>query len=52
MTMKSIKQIPRPSLEGARKLTPLEMNGIKINRLHSVLTPDRLTSSQNKTADN
>ncbi len=40
--MKTIKQIPRPDFTSARRLKPLEMNAIRINRRHTILTPDQL----------
>ncbi|MBD5230008.1 MAG: hypothetical protein HDS69_08265 [Bacteroidales bacterium] len=42
--MKTIKQIPRPDLKSARRLKPLEMNHIRCQRQHTLLTPDRLKS--------
>ena len=40
--MKSVKQIPRPDLNSARKLTPLEMNAVKCDSQHSLLNRERL----------
>lgn len=40
--MKKIRQIPRPELEKAGKLTPLELNAIKLDDKHTVLTPELL----------
>ncbi|MBD5304370.1 MAG: hypothetical protein K2G53_06915 [Muribaculaceae bacterium] len=42
--MKTVKQIERPQFTAARKLTPLEMNGIRVLRQHTVLTPRLLHS--------
>ncbi|MDE6444627.1 MAG: hypothetical protein K2K64_09465 [Muribaculaceae bacterium] len=40
--MNEIKMITPPELKSARKLKPLELNGIRIGRKHSVLTPQQL----------
>ncbi|MDE6282653.1 MAG: hypothetical protein K2L97_01535 [Muribaculaceae bacterium] len=40
--MKTIKQIPRPQFVSARRLKPLEMNAIRCQRQHTLLTPDQL----------
>lgn len=40
--MNEIKQIPRPELKSARKMTPLELNNIRIGKKHTVLTPEQL----------
>ena len=42
--MKPIKQIPRPQLNGARRLSALQLNRIAYEERHSVLTPDQLQS--------
>lgn len=36
------RQIARPELSDARKLTPMEMNGLKFNDRHTLLTPEVL----------
>lgn len=40
--MNNIKQIQKPDLKSARKMTPLEMNAIRCDRQHSLLNRDRL----------
>ncbi|MDE5805861.1 MAG: hypothetical protein K2H58_06330 [Paramuribaculum sp.] len=40
--MKRIKQISRPQLSSARRLSPLELNRIAYEERHSVLTPAQL----------
>lgn len=40
--MKRVKQIPHPEFQSARKLTPLEMNGLRCHKQHTVLTPEQL----------
>ena len=40
--MKTVKHIPRPDLKSARKLTPLEMNEMRCDRKHSLLSRARL----------
>lgn len=46
--MKPIKLIPRPDFKSARQLKPLEMNNIRCQRQHSILTPDRLKHPDSK----
>lgn len=46
--MKRPKQIPRPQLENAVKLTALQLNALRPTDKHTVLTPELLK----KTADN
>lgn len=49
--MKTVKQIPRPDFTSARKLKPLEMNAIRCQRRHTILTPeqlDRIARSKDK----
>lgn len=36
------KSIPHPELKSARRLKPLEMNAIRCQRRHTVLTPEQL----------
>ena len=40
--MKTVKHISRPDLKSARKLTPLEMNEMRCDRKHSLLSRARL----------
>lgn len=40
--MKTVKQIPHPTLQSAHRLTPMEMNGIRCQRKHTILTPEQL----------
>ncbi len=52
--MKTVKQIPHPDLTSARKLKPLEMNSIRCQRRHSILTPeqlDRIARSKDKATE-
>lgn len=49
--MKTIKQIPHPAFTSARQLKPLEMNALRCQRKHTVLTPeqlDRISRSKDK----
>ncbi len=52
--MKTPKNIPHPNLRNAEKLSPLQLNEIKIDEKHTVLTPQLLEemASKNKTASN
>lgn len=52
--MKTVKQIPHPDFTSARRLKPLEMNAIRCQRRHSILTPeqlDRIAKSKDKPVD-
>ena len=40
--MKTIRQIPHPDFVSARRLKPMEMNALRCQRQHTVLTPERL----------
>ena len=40
--MKTVKQIPHPKFDSARRLKPLEMNNLRCRRQHTVLTPEQL----------
>lgn len=40
-----------PAIEGVRKLTPLEMNGVHFNKKHTVLTPELLESLNDGSAE-
>lgn len=40
--MMTPKSIPHPELKSARRLKPLEMNAIRCQRRHTVLTPEQL----------
>lgn len=40
--MKKPLSIPRPQLERAEKLSPLQLNDIKIDDKHTILTPELL----------
>lgn len=51
--MKQAKQIKRPELNSARRLTALELNALDCNPKHTVITPALLDSmaKNNKSAD-
>ncbi|MBD5356782.1 MAG: hypothetical protein HDR88_07240 [Bacteroides sp.] len=38
----NIKQIPRPELKSARRLSPLQLNTMRCDKRHSVLTPEQV----------
>lgn len=38
----TIKQIPRPELKSARRLSPLDLNQIHVDKRHTVLTPEQI----------
>ena len=40
--MNSVKNIPRPEFTSARRLTPMEMNNIRCQKRHTVLTPEQI----------
>lgn len=42
--MQKPKQIPRPDLQDAQKLTPLQLNALKCSRKHTLLTPEQLAA--------
>lgn len=45
MTMKrKIKRIPKPDLVSARKLTPLQLNALRFDKRHTILTPERIAA--------
>ncbi len=48
--MKAIKQIPRPDLTSAKRLTPLEMNNLRLFRQHTVLSPELINRLAANTA--
>lgn len=50
--MKRVKQIPVPDLSSAKILTPLEMNGIAIQRNHTLLTPENLGKGKDNSTGN
>lgn len=39
---RKVKSIARPQLDQAVRLTALQLNGIRLDVRHTVLTPDRL----------
>lgn len=39
---REIKQIPHPELKSAERLTPLQLNGMRWDNKHTVLTPEIL----------
>ena len=47
--MKTIRQIPHPDFVSARRLKPMEMNALRCQRQHTVLTPERLARIGGKT---
>lgn len=40
----SVKQIPHPVFEKAVKLTPLQLNAMKCEERHTLLTPEVLST--------
>lgn len=50
--MKKVRQISQPHLSSAKILTPLEMNGIAIQRNHTLLTPENLSQRNDTTTGN
>lgn len=47
--MKTIKQIPHPNLAKARKLSPLKLNNIHLQKKHTVITEQLLGRLAGKT---
>lgn len=39
------KSIQFPDIEGAKILTPMQLNAYRLDRKHTILTPDRLAES-------
>lgn len=46
--MNAVKQIPRPVLTAAHKLTPLQLNSLKLSKKHTVLTPEAIEELKRK----
>lgn len=44
MSHNNIKQIPKPQLTSATRLTPMELNSFTCESKHTVLTPELLES--------
>ena len=42
-----MKQPMIPDVDGIKKMSPLEMNGIRFSKQHTVLTPEVIVSLEN-----
>lgn len=45
-----IKSIPRPNLESGKRLTPLQLNAMRWDNKHTVLTPEVLEEAARNVA--
>lgn len=46
-----MKPIEVPALKGVTKMTPLQMNNVRFNKKHTVITPQLLTQLDQKRND-
>lgn len=46
-----LEDIKIPDIPGIKKMTPLEMNGVRFDKRHTVLTPELMSSLSAKGQD-